>query len=49
VHLPLGYGRAAGSRWACRGANPLQIVEQKLDPLTALPLSSGTQVKVYRA
>ena len=49
VHVPLGYGRAAGSRWACRGANPLQIVEQKLDPLTALPLSSGTQVKVYRA
>jgi anaerobic selenocysteine-containing dehydrogenase len=49
VHLPLGYGRATGSPWACRGANPLQIVEQKFDTLTALPLSSGTQVKVYRA
>jgi anaerobic selenocysteine-containing dehydrogenase len=49
VHLPLGYGRATGSPWACRGANPLQIVEQKFDPLTALPLNSGTQVKVYRA
>jgi anaerobic selenocysteine-containing dehydrogenase len=48
VHLPLGYGRTTGSPWACRGANPLQLVEQKLDPFTGLPLTSGTQVKVYR-
>ncbi len=49
VHLPLGYGRATGSPWACRGANPLQIVEQQSDPVTGMPLNSGTHVKVYRA
>jgi anaerobic selenocysteine-containing dehydrogenase len=49
VHLPLGYGRTAGSAWACRGANPLQIVEEQYDSLTGLPQTGGTYVKVYRA
>ncbi|MGI9102635.1 MAG: molybdopterin-containing oxidoreductase family protein [Terriglobales bacterium] len=48
VHLPLGYGHKAGSEWACRGANPLEIVEQSADG-AALPSVHGTYVKVYRA
>jgi len=49
VHLPVGYGHGAGSAWACRGANPLAIVEEQSEPLTGVTLSAGTPVKVYRA
>ncbi len=49
VHLPLGYGRRIGCTWACRGANPLEIVDAKDDPLTGIPQTDATYVKVYRA
>ncbi len=49
VHLPLGYGRKTGSAWACRGANPLEIVEAREDPLTGIPQTDTTYVKVYGA
>ncbi len=49
VHLPLGYGHKSGSDWACRGANPLDIVETAPDLATSLPSAHGTYVKVYRA
>jgi hypothetical protein len=49
VHLPLGYGHKSGSEWACRGANPLEIVEEQPDRLTGLASAHGTYVKVYRA
>jgi anaerobic selenocysteine-containing dehydrogenase len=49
VHLPLGYGHKSGSEWACRGANPLEIVEGPPDQVTGLPSAHGTCVKVYRA
>ena len=49
VHLPLGYGHRTGSSWACRGVNPLEIVDSKPDPLTGIPLTDRTYVKVYRA
>ena len=49
VHLPLGYGHKSGGEWACRGANPLDIVEGQPDQVTGLPSAHGTYVKVYRA
>lgn len=49
VHLPLGYGHTIGSAWACRGVNPLQIVQPKDDPLTGISQADATWVKVYRA
>jgi anaerobic selenocysteine-containing dehydrogenase len=49
VHLPLGYGHKSGSEWACRGVNPLEIVEGQPDQVTGLPSAHGTYVKVYRA
>lgn len=49
VHLPLGYGRRNGSAWACRGVNPMDIVEARHDPLTGIPQTDATYVKVYRA
>ncbi|MEK7409368.1 MAG: molybdopterin-dependent oxidoreductase [Acidobacteriota bacterium] len=49
VHMPLGYGHTSGSRWACRGANPLLLIEPHYDPVAGLPQTSGTYVKVYRS
>jgi anaerobic selenocysteine-containing dehydrogenase len=49
VHMPLGYGRTQGSAWACRGVNPLELMEEQNDPLTGLAQTGGTAVKVYRA
>ncbi|MFB3917528.1 MAG: molybdopterin-dependent oxidoreductase [Terriglobales bacterium] len=49
VHLPLGYGHTAGSAWACRGVNPLTLIEEQLDPVSGLPQTATTYVKVYRA
>lgn len=49
VHLPLGYGQRKGAPWACRGLNPLDLVEEQYDPLAGLPQTSGTYVKVYRS
>ena len=49
VHLPLGYGHKSGSQWACRGANPLDIVEGQPDKVTGLTTAHGTYVKVYRS
>jgi len=49
VHLPLGYGRTSGSRWACRGINPLRLIEESFDPVAGLPQTGGTFVKVYRS
>jgi anaerobic selenocysteine-containing dehydrogenase len=49
VHLPLGYGHKSGGEWACRGVNPLEIVEGQPDPVTGLPTAHWTYVKVYRA
>ena len=49
VHLPLGYGHTAGPDWSCRGANPLGLLEERLDPVAGLPQVVGTAVKVYRA
>lgn len=49
VHLPLGYGHKAGSTWACRGVNPMDIVEVNDDPLTGILQADETYVKVYRA
>ncbi len=49
VHLPLGYGHTIGSAWACRGANPLAIVQPKEDPLAGISQSDTTFVRVYRA
>ncbi len=48
VHLPLGFGHTAGSPWACRGANPLELCEESYDPLTGMARASGTYVKVYK-
>jgi hypothetical protein len=47
--MPLGYGRTQGSAWACRGVNPLELMEERHDPLTGLAQTGGTAVKVYRA
>jgi molybdopterin-containing oxidoreductase family iron-sulfur binding subunit len=49
VHLPLGYGHTAGSPWACRGVNPLALVEEQREPVAGLPQTASTFVKVYRA
>ncbi len=49
VHLPLGYGHTAGSNWARRGVNPLNLIEEQYDPVTGLPQTSSTYVKVYRS
>lgn len=49
VYLPLGYGHAAGSPWACRGVNPLSLVEEQYDPVAGLCQTTGTYVKVYRS
>jgi anaerobic selenocysteine-containing dehydrogenase len=48
VHLPLGYGRTQGSRWGRRGTNPLNLVEDKREPLTGWPQTVRTYVRVYR-
>lgn len=49
VHLPIGYGQKAGSRWACRGVNPLALLVCPLDPLTGLPQVASTHVKIYKS
>ncbi len=49
VHMPLGYGHTQGSTWACRGANPLDIITEQHDPLTGLAQTGSTAVRVYRA
>ena len=48
VHLPLGYGRTQGSDWACRGVNPLQVVETQPDPVSGWLAAGRTYVRVYR-
>lgn len=48
VHLPLGYGHTAGSPWSRGGVNPLSLIEERRDPITSLPQSAGTYVRVYR-
>ena len=47
VHLPLGYGRTQGGRWARRGVNPLRLLDQVREPLTGLPQADQTFVRVY--
>ena len=47
VHLPLGYGHTAGSSWARRGVNPLDLIEERYDPVAGLPQTSGCYVRVY--
>ena len=49
VHLPLGYGCKNGGRWGCRGVNPLDLLEGNREPLTGLPQSDQTFVRVYKA
>ena len=49
VHLPLGYGQTNGSRWGCRGVNPLNLIEGKRDGLAGLSQTDQTYVRVYRS
>ncbi len=49
VHMPLGYGRTEGGNWACRGANPLSIIEPEYEPVAGLPQTANTYVKLYRS
>lgn len=49
VHLPLGYGRTRGSRWACRGVNPLNLIEVQREPLAGLIQTDRTYVRVTRS
>jgi len=49
IHMPLGYGRREGGDWACRGANPLSIVDTEYEPVAGLPQTDRTQVKLYRS
>ena len=49
VHMPLGYGRREGGEWACRGANPLTIIEPEYEPVAGLPQTANTHVKLYRS
>jgi anaerobic selenocysteine-containing dehydrogenase len=48
VHLPLGYGATKGPEWARRGVNPLSLLEEHREPLTGLPQTDQTYVRVYR-
>lgn len=48
VHLPLGYGRTQGSSWACRGVNPMDLLDNAQDG-EALLQDVKTFVRVYRA
>lgn len=49
VHLPLGYGRTHGSAWACRGVNPLALLESQRHPPTDLLETTPTYVRVYES
>jgi anaerobic selenocysteine-containing dehydrogenase len=48
VHLPLGYGATKGPEWARRGVNPLSLLEEHREPLTGLPQTDQTYVRVYQ-
>ena len=48
VHLPLGYGRTAGSEWGRRGVNPWSLGEGGVEPLAGFPRTGGINVRVYR-
>ncbi len=46
--VPLGYGHAAGGKWARRGVNPIALIEERYDPATGLPQVWNTYARVYR-
>ncbi len=49
VHLPLGLGQSHGPDWACRGANPLAIVEAVPEPVAGIARTADTFVRIYRS
>lgn len=50
ISVPCGLGHQALGRWAKnRGANPLTLLDEAADSLTALPARFSTRVKIYKA
>lgn len=49
VHLPVGYGHAAGSAWGQCGVNPFGLIEERYDPVAGMPQTADSYVKVYKS